>query len=176
MLSRNGGARLFRRPGNRGAALLEFRRVVRPDGRRSGAAGHRGHRKHHRRQPAAQPRAPATEPRPDHRRTETPHLARLGGPPRADARRHRRSPLAPDRPDAVRRFPENPPRHEDRRKGRHRRQRARNRRGTPRRHGGHLRRRRSPSLRTRTTSLPASSLARIPAAPAICSSTAWWQA
>ena len=44
----------------------------------------------------------------------------------------------------MRRFPENPPRHEDRRKGRHRRQRARNRRGTPRRHGGHLRRRRSP--------------------------------
>ena len=43
----------------------------------------------------------------------------------------------------MRRFPENPPRHEDRRKGRHRRQRAGNRRGTPRRHGGHLRRRRS---------------------------------
>ena len=42
----------------------------------------------------------------------------------------------------MRRFPENPPRHEDRREGRHRRQRARNRRRTPRRHGGHLRRRR----------------------------------
>ena len=27
-----------------------------------------------------------------------------------------------------------------------------------------------------TASLPASSLARIPAAPAICSSTAWWRA
>ena len=34
-----------------------------------------------------------------------------------------RSPLAPDRPDAVRRFPESPPRHEDRRTGRHGRQR-----------------------------------------------------
>ena len=98
----------FPRRAGRNPALRQLRPAIRPHGRRPDAAGHRGHREHHRRQPASQPRAAAAQFAGRHRRIQTPHLARTGGTAGGGALRHRRGTLAPDRPDAVRRLPESP--------------------------------------------------------------------
>ena len=131
----------FPRRAGRNPALRQLRPAIRPHGRRPDAAGHRGHREHHRRQPASQPRAAAAQFAGRHRRIQTPHLARTGGTAGGGALRHRRGTLAPDRPDAVRRLPESPSGDESRRTRRHGGQRPRNRRATTPRHGRHLRRR-----------------------------------
>ena len=122
----------FPRRAGRNPALRQLRPAIRPHGRRPDAAGHRGHREHHRRQPASQPRAAAAQFAGRHRRIQTPHLARTGGTAGGGALRHRRGTLAPDRPDAVRRLPQSAPRDEDRRTRRHGRQRPGDRRGASR--------------------------------------------
>ena len=121
----------FPRRAGRNPALRQLRPAIRPHGRRPDAAGHRGHREHHRRQPASQPRAAAAQFAGRHRRIQTPHLARTGGTAGGGALRHRRGTLAPDRPDAVRRLPESPSGDESRRTRRHGGQRPRNRRRPP---------------------------------------------
>ena len=149
MFPRNRRQVQFPRRAGRNPALRQLRPAVRPHGRRPDAAGHRGHRKHHRRQPASQPRAAAAQFARRHRRIQTPHLARTGSTAGGGALRHRRGALAPDRPDAVRRLPESPSGDESRRTRRHGGQRPRNRRTTAPRHGRHLRRRGGGALRAR---------------------------
>ena len=131
---RRGRTALFRRRADRDRPLPDVRGAVRTDAARRIAAGHRRHRKYHRRQSVAESRIVAPQRIADHPRMQTAHLARAGGPPRPTARRAERSQLPPDRPDAVRRLPESPSGDESRRTRRHGGQRPRNRRTTaPRR-------------------------------------------